>query len=482
MRLPQALARLHGRLQPRLRPQLRQPARATASWASAPSRGRRSWRSRRRSVRRADRGLDGAPVRAQGRDRGARRPRRARPRDARVPEAALPARRGAFGRGAAALRSRRSGLPEPLSRALPGVAVSLGQSAEASRIRALRPAQGSPSTRGARSASSSRRNAGPDGEVEPVAHRLPGRQRVPVHLRRSATSGATRSTQPDAAGRPALPVARWPSPTRACGAASPRRIKLYNASNFFEPRAVPPDGPAGARGPARGRSPESPWMPSAARRRRVLRVRARIRGRLEVAMGLETIHPEALPHLNKRRASTTSTERRRACGRHDIGVRAFVLVGAPFVPAERERRLGRALGGLGPRAGRRRWSRSSRCAAATASSSAWPRPASSRRRPCATSRPPWKARWRLGRGVVVADLWDAERLPGCPACRAARVERLARMNAQRADRGAGRLRRLRGRGAAASRNRSARRSPSSDRGSRARCWRGCSRPRASPSS
>ena len=38
VRLPQALARLHGRLQPRLRPDLRQPAAATASWASAPSR------------------------------------------------------------------------------------------------------------------------------------------------------------------------------------------------------------------------------------------------------------------------------------------------------------------------------------------------------------------------------------------------------------------------------------------------------------
>jgi hypothetical protein len=34
----------------------------------------------------------------------------------------------------------------------------------------------------------------------------------------------------------------------------------------------------------------------------------------------------------------------------------------------------------------------------------------------------------VGRTVVTADLWDAERLPACEHCRGARIERLRRLN------------------------------------------------------
>ena len=63
-------------------------------------------------------------------------------------------------------------------------------------------------------------------------------------------------------------------------------------------------------------------------------------GRLEVAIGLETVHPEALARLNKR--MTVDAFRRAAAflRRHDIALRVFVLLNPPFVPAGRGRRVG----------------------------------------------------------------------------------------------------------------------------------------------
>ncbi len=58
--------------------------------------------------------------------------------------------------------------------------------------------------------------------------------------------------------------------------------------------------------------------------------------RLEVAMGLETAHPDALERLNKR---MTLDQFRRAAGqlaRRDVALRAFVLVAPPFVAASEQ--------------------------------------------------------------------------------------------------------------------------------------------------
>ena len=58
--------------------------------------------------------------------------------------------------------------------------------------------------------------------------------------------------------------------------------------------------------------------------------------RLEVAMGLETAHPDALERLNKR---MTISQFRRASvelQRRDVALRVFVLVAPPFVPAHEQ--------------------------------------------------------------------------------------------------------------------------------------------------
>ena len=111
----------------------------------------------------------------------------------------------------------------------------------------------------------------------------------------------------------------------------PRWIKLYNGSNFFDPRNVPvEDLPtiAALMTPFERVVVENhPRLCSDA----VPRFRDRLRSRLEVAMGLETAHPEALAALNKQ---MTLDDMASACQRlaaWDVDARAFVLLGVPGV-------------------------------------------------------------------------------------------------------------------------------------------------------
>jgi len=114
----------------------------------------------------------------------------------------------------------------------------------------------------------------------------------------------------------------------------PDHLKLYNAGSFFDPRAVPPvDYPAIAElavpfarvvvesHPALIGPRVDAWLSA-------------FDGSLEVAMGLETAHPEALRRLHK--GMTVESFQRAAewlTGRA-VGVRAFLLVHPPFVRAE----------------------------------------------------------------------------------------------------------------------------------------------------
>ncbi|MEM7201939.1 MAG: radical SAM protein [Planctomycetota bacterium] len=110
-------------------------------------------------------------------------------------------------------------------------------------------------------------------------------------------------------------------------------VKLYNASNFFEPRAVPTEDHAAiaaAAAPFGRLIVES--HPRLVDARRAARFAARLTGTLEIAMGLETVHPVALPRLGKQITVETFARAAAGCVQHGIAVRAFVLIGAPFVP------------------------------------------------------------------------------------------------------------------------------------------------------
>lgn len=115
------------------------------------------------------------------------------------------------------------------------------------------------------------------------------------------------------------------------------RIKLYNASNFFDPRAVPDaDYPSIARHVADLEQVIVESHPSLVERH-VDRFREALGGTaLEVAMGLETVHPAALEALNKRMTTDDFVQAAGALRQRGVSLRVFLLISPPFVPREEQ--------------------------------------------------------------------------------------------------------------------------------------------------
>ena len=207
----------------------------------------------------------------------------------------------------------------------------------------------------------------------------------------------------------------------------PDRIKLYNAGNFFDRRAVPPaDVPAIARlaHPFRGVTVESHAGTIGPM---TLELAGLVSGRLEVAVGLETIHPLATRHLNKRLDLDGFDRAAGFLAEHDLDLRVFVLLGAPYVEpeasvewtvrsAEYAVRRGATVVSLIPvRGGNGELERLEALGRFVPPRLAELEAALDR---CLALAP----------AVVTADLWDVDRLAACPHCRGPRVARLRRLN------------------------------------------------------
>lgn len=111
-------------------------------------------------------------------------------------------------------------------------------------------------------------------------------------------------------------------------------IKLYNSGSFFDHKAVPSEDYADIAKlvvPFNRVIVES--HPSLIGDD-CLRFRDLLNGRLEVAMGLETAHPEVLKMLNK--GITLDSFRKSAdfLSKHEIDLRVFILVRPPFMSEE----------------------------------------------------------------------------------------------------------------------------------------------------
>ena len=115
-----------------------------------------------------------------------------------------------------------------------------------------------------------------------------------------------------------------------------KQIKLYNAGSFFDPAAIPPEDDDEIANVVGGFDrvivEAHPAFLAGAYRDRCLRFRDAIGGQLEVAIGLETSHPEVLARLNKK--MTLETFRRAAdfLREHGIALRVFILLSPPFMP------------------------------------------------------------------------------------------------------------------------------------------------------
>ena len=207
----------------------------------------------------------------------------------------------------------------------------------------------------------------------------------------------------------------------------PPRLKLYNASNFFDPRAVPPqDLPAIARlaAPFAGVTVESHANTIGPR---TLVFARELGGRLEVAMGLETIHPAASTQINKRLDLARFDSAARFLAEAEIDLRVFVLLGAPHVPidetvawtvrtVEYAAERGASIVSIIPvRGGNGELERLQSLGQFTP-------PTLSQLEDAIDACLPFRGT------VVTGDLWDVERLATCERCRPARIARLQHLN------------------------------------------------------
>ncbi len=232
----------------------------------------------------------------------------------------------------------------------------------------------------------------------------------------------------DTLGKPAPPGA-IPGQIREALARLPtaRRIKLYNAGSFFDPRAIPTDEHteiAGLLDPFERVIVEShPALVGEA----VGRFRDRLHGTLEVALGLETVHPEVLPRLNKRMTLDDFGNAAQRLAAESVALRVFVLAGLPWVSSDESRE----------------WTRQSvafafDCGASVVSiiptrsgngaMDALVRSGEFESPTLGVLEAALDDALGLGRGLCFADLWDLQAFARCAECFEARRIRLAATN------------------------------------------------------
>jgi len=206
-------------------------------------------------------------------------------------------------------------------------------------------------------------------------------------------------------------------------------IKLYNSGSFFEPRAIPVADYAAIARLLHGFERVIVESHPALIGENCLRFRDLVPGRLEVAMGLETVHPEVLARLNKGMTVEQFSLAATVLRRNGIDLRAFVLVKPPFLnEAEAIDWAGRsvdfafACGATAVSLIPARGGNDAMDELATLGEFSPPR--------IQTLEACQEYGVGLRQGRVFADLWDLEKFSTCGECYRARFHRLREMNLQ----------------------------------------------------
>lgn len=207
-------------------------------------------------------------------------------------------------------------------------------------------------------------------------------------------------------------------------------LKLYNSGNFFDPGAIPPDDyPAILQRASRFQSlivENHPRLCGS----RLFEFHEQLQSRgvqLEVAMGLETIHPDVLPRLNKQMTTDDFATAARRLHSAGIRLRCFILLKPPFLD-ERDG-IEWALKSIDFAFDHR----VSCCAVIPTRDGNGFMEQLARQGHYA---PPQfrsmeevlERAFAAARGRVFMDLWDAGRFTNCRTCAPQRIERLQRMN------------------------------------------------------
>ena len=208
---------------------------------------------------------------------------------------------------------------------------------------------------------------------------------------------------------------------------SARVIKLYNSGSFFDPRAIPPsDYPVIARQLDAYERVIVECHPALVGEACV-RFRDLLQGRLEVAMGLETVHRDVLRRLNKGMTTEDFASAAAFLAANGIDVRTFILLRPPFLDevdgifwAQRSLDFAFACGAkvaslIPTRGGNPELDD-------LAARGAFAPPKIQSLEVCQE----YGIGLRAGR--VFADLWDLEKFSACAACSGARYQRLQAMN------------------------------------------------------
>jgi hypothetical protein len=204
-------------------------------------------------------------------------------------------------------------------------------------------------------------------------------------------------------------------------------LKLYNSGNFFDVKAIPPqDLPRIAKLLDHFKTVIVECHPRLIDKR-CLAFQDLLRPELQVAMGLETAHPDVLKKLNKRMTLEDFERATHHLTQNGILVRAFILLRPPFL---------NEVEGV-------TWAKRSidfafdigvECCVIIPTRGG--NGALERLQELALFSPPriesleevLEHGIRLKRGRVFADLWDIEKFSHCNECRAQRVQRLRQMN------------------------------------------------------
>jgi len=206
-----------------------------------------------------------------------------------------------------------------------------------------------------------------------------------------------------------------------------RQIKLYNSGSFFDVRAIPPEdyGAIAAQvEPFERVIVES--HPSLIGDR-CFQFRDLLSAPLEVAMGLETVHPTALERMNKRMTLMQFATAAVRLRENAIGLRVFILVQPPFV--RKDEALYWAQRSLD-------YSFDCGATAATLIPTRGGNGATDRLMQSGDFAPPdlqtvedaLEYGIGINRGRVFVDLWDIQQVAACSQCREQRIARLASMN------------------------------------------------------
>ena len=208
-----------------------------------------------------------------------------------------------------------------------------------------------------------------------------------------------------------------------------RSVKLYNSGSFFDPRAIPVDDYPAIAQRVRGFDRVVVECHPSLVGDRCLAFRDMLDGQMEMAMGLETAHPEVLKKLNKRMTLEQFAAAAAALRKNRIDLRVFILVQPPFLLPEESLYWAQRSLDLAFDQG------------ATVASLIPTRGGNGAMETLATNgdfTPPtltliedaMSYGLALHRGRVFVDLWDLRQGSGCPLCYAPRIARLHTMNLQ----------------------------------------------------